>query len=206
MTASRRRFAAIANPKTTEVERKEHEQKPDSAEELEQQETEFGDDAAEQWDDQKQDADAEKVKLEQELSEQRDKYLRLVAEFDNYRKRIARERVELMQTASKEVITSLLEVLDDSDRAIQQMESTDDVNIVKEGALLIFNKLRNRLQSFGLKELDSIHQDFDAELHDAIAEVPAPSKDLVGKVIDSVQKGYYLNDKLIRHAKVVVGK
>jgi len=197
---------AIANPKTTEVERKEHEQKPDPAEELAQQETEFGDDAAEQWDDQKQDVDAEKTKLEQELSEQRDKYLRLVAEFDNYRKRIARERVDLMQTASKEVIVSLLDVLDDCDRAVQQMESTDDVNIVKEGALLIFNKLRNRLQSFGLKELDSVHQDFDAELHDAIAEVPAPSKDLVGKVIDGVQKGYYLNDKLIRHAKVVVGK
>jgi len=205
MTRSRRRFAAIANPKTTEVERKEHEQKPDAAEEFEQHDTEFGDDA-EQWDDQKQDVDAEKTKLEQELSEQRDKYLRLVAEFDNYRKRIARERVDLMQTASKEVVVSLLEVLDDCDRAIQQMESTDDVNIVKEGALLIFNKLRNRLQSFGLKELDSFHQDFDAELHDAIAEVPAPSKDLVGKVIDGVQKGYYLNDKLIRHAKVVVGK
>ena len=188
------------------MERKEHEQKPDPAEELAQQETEFGDDAAEQWDDQKQDVDAEKTKLEQELSEQRDKYLRLVAEFDNYRKRIARERVDLMQTASKEVIVSLLDVLDDCDRAVQQMESTDDVNIVKEGALLIFNKLRNRLQSFGLKELDSVHQDFDAELHDAIAEVPAPSKDLVGKVIDGVQKGYYLNDKLIRHAKVVVGK
>jgi molecular chaperone GrpE len=199
-------LTAIANPKTTEVERKEHEQKPDPAEELAQQETEFGDDAAEQWDDQKQDVDAEKTKLEQELSEQRDKYLRLVAEFDNYRKRIARERVDLMQTASKEVIVSLLDVLDDCDRAVQQMESTDDVNIVKEGALLIFNKLRNRLQSFGLKELDSVHQDFDAELHDAIAEVPAPSKDLVGKVIDGVQKGYYLNDKLIRHAKVVVGK
>lgn len=148
----------------------------------------------------------ENAKLEKELSEQRDKYLRLVAEFDNYRKRISRERIDLIGTATKDVIVSLLDVLDDCDRAAEQMEATDDIQIVKEGALLIFNKLRNQLQSFGLRELDSIHQDFDAELHDAIAEIPAPSPELEGKVIDSVQKGYYLNDKLIRHAKVVVGK
>lgn len=189
------------------MERKEHEHKPDASNEMQEEETQFTEDASGQWNaEEPEEADAEKIKLEQELQEQRDKYLRLVAEFDNYRKRISRERIELMQTASKDVIVTLLDVLDDCDRASEQMETTDDINIIKEGALLIFNKLRNQLQSFGLKELDSIHQDFDAELHDAIAEVPAPSKDLEGKVIDSVQKGYYLNDKLIRHAKVVVGK
>ncbi|TAN01469.1 MAG: nucleotide exchange factor GrpE [Chitinophagaceae bacterium] len=151
--------------------------------------------------------DAIKIaKLENQLQEQRDKYLRLVAEFDNYRKRIAREKLDLIQTANKEVIISLLDILDDCDRAAGQMEDSDDIDSVKEGAFLIFNKLKNQLQALGLKEMESLHEDFDAELHDAVTEVPASSKDLKGKVIDNVQKGYYLNDKLIRHAKVVVGK
>lgn len=144
--------------------------------------------------------------LEGELQEQRDKYLRLVAEFDNYRKRIAREKRDLIQTANKDVIISLLDILDDCDRASAQMEENDDADNIREGAFLIFNKLRNQLQALGLKEMKSLHEDFDVELHDAITEVPAPTEDLKGKVIDNVQKGYYLNDKLIRHAKVVVGK
>lgn len=141
-----------------------------------------------------------------ELEELRNKYLRLAAEFDNYRKRTSRERSELLKTADKDVILSLLEVLDDCDRATEQMENTDNIDVVKEGALLIFNKLKKILSSRGLKEMKSYHEDFDAELHDAIAEVPAPSEELKGKVLDSIQKGYYLNDKIIRHAKVVVGK
>ncbi|MGH2642741.1 MAG: nucleotide exchange factor GrpE [Chitinophagaceae bacterium] len=144
--------------------------------------------------------------LENQLQEQRDKYLRLVAEFDNFRKRIAREKLDLIQTANKDVIISLLDILDDCERATNQMEDSDDIDSVKEGAFLIFNKLKNHLQALGLKEMKSLHQDFDVELHDAITEVPAPSKDLKGKVIDNIQKGYYLNDKLIRHAKVVIGK
>lgn len=146
------------------------------------------------------------AKLENQLQEQRDKYLRLVAEFDNYRKRIAREKLDLIQTANKEVIISLLDILDDCERAANQMEDSDDIDSVKEGAFLIFNKLKNHLQALGLKEMESLHEDFDAELHDAVTEVPVSSKDLKGKVIDNIQKGYYLNDKLIRHAKVVVGK
>lgn len=141
-----------------------------------------------------------------ELEELRNKYLRLVAEFDNYRKRTARERVELIQTSEKDVVVSLLDVLDDADRAEKQMETTDDAAVVKEGALLIFDKLRKALKTRGLKEMDSINNDFDVELQEAIAEVPAPSEELKGKVIDDVQKGYYLNEKIIRHAKVVVGK
>lgn len=145
-------------------------------------------------------------KLENELQEMKNKYLRLVADFDNYRKRMARDRVELAQTASKEVILSLLDILDDWDRAEKQMEKTTDVEVIKEGITLIFNKLQNTLQAKGLQEMESLHTPFDPDLHDAITEVPAPSEALKGKVIDNVQKGYYLNDKLIRHAKVVVGK
>lgn len=150
--------------------------------------------------------ESELEKLTSELREMRDKYLRLVAEFDNFRKRNAKERVELMQTAGREVIVSLLEVLDDCERATVQIESASDINAVKDGVLLVFNKLKSLLQSKGLREMDSLHTMFDPDLHDAMAEIPAPSEDLKGKVIENLQKGYYLNDKLIRHAKVVVGK
>ncbi len=141
-----------------------------------------------------------------ESEELRDKYLRLVAEFDNYRRRTAKERIALMQTAEKDVIKTLLDVLDDADRAEIEMQKTDDVHSVREGATLIFDKLRKTLKSRGVTEMECIHEPYDAELQEAIAEIPAPSEDLKGKVIDNVQKGYYLNDKLIRHAKVVVGK
>jgi molecular chaperone GrpE len=145
-------------------------------------------------------------KKEQEVNEIRDKYLRLQAEFDNYRKRTARERIELMQTASKEVIISLLDVLDDSERATKQLENATDFAAVKDGTLLVFNKLKTTLQAKGLKPMESIHTSFDPDLQEAITEIPAPTPDLVGKVVDVLQPGYYLNDKLIRHAKVIVGK
>jgi len=144
-------------------------------------------------------------KANMELQEQKDKYLRLLAEFDNYKRRSARERIELSQTAGKEIIISLLDVLDDCDRAekqLQQENRTSDTS----GVLLVFNKLRNVLQSRGLKAMESLHTEFDVEKHEAISEVPAPSPELRGKVIAEVMKGYYLNDKIIRFAKVIVGK
>ncbi|WP_235938138.1 nucleotide exchange factor GrpE [Chitinophaga solisilvae] len=145
-------------------------------------------------------------KKEQQLGEMRDKFLRLQAEFDNFRKRTAKERIELMQTAGKEVIISLLDVLDDSERAAKQLETATDVAATKDGVLLVFNKLKNTLQAKGLKPMESLHTTFDPDLHDAITEIPAPTPDLQGKVLDVLQQGYYLNDKLIRHAKVIVGK
>lgn len=143
-------------------------------------------------------------KLKAEIEEQKDKYLRLFAEFDNFRRRNARERIELVQTAGKDVISSLLEVLDDCDRAEKQMQDTDDAAQLKEGISLVFSKLRNTLQSRGLKAMESIDADFDVEKHEAITEIPA-GEEKKGKVVDEVVKGYYLNDKLIRFAKVVVG-
>jgi molecular chaperone GrpE len=145
-------------------------------------------------------------KLEAELKEQKDKYLRLMAEFDNFRRRTAKERLELMQTAGKEVIVSLLDVLDDVDRAEKQIQTTDDIALQKEGIQIVFNKLRTTLQSKGVKAMESVNTPFDVEKHEAITEIPAPAPDLKGKVLDEVVKGYYLNDKLIRFAKVVVGK
>ena len=144
-------------------------------------------------------------KLKEELQEQKDKYLRLFAEFDNFRKRSARENLDLRQTAGKEVIISLLDVLDDCDRADKQLQASDDSQL-REGVQLVFNKLRSVLQSRGLRSMQSIGTDFDVEKHEAITEMPVQDPKLKGKVIDEVQKGYYLNDKIIRFAKVVVGK
>jgi molecular chaperone GrpE len=150
------------------------------------------------------DRDERFEKLEAELKEQKDKFLRLYAEFDNYKRRTAREKIDLIQTAGKEVIQSLLEVLDDADRAEKQMAATDQVQPLREGVQLVFHKLRAALQGRGLREMESVGKDFNPDIHEAITEVPAPGSE--GKVIDQVEKGYYLNDKIIRFAKVVVGK
>jgi len=144
-------------------------------------------------------------KLKNELEIQKDKYVRLVAEFDNFKRRNAKEKGELIQTAGREVITSMLDVLDDCDRAEKQMSTSDDIEQIKDGVQLVFNKLRTTLQSKGLKAMESIDTDFDVHKHEAIAEVLAED-DKKGKVIDEIVKGYYLNDKLIRFAKVIVGK
>lgn len=144
-------------------------------------------------------------KLQSDLDEMKDKYLRLVAEFDNFRKRTAKERIELIDTAGKDVVKSLLDVVDDSNRALKQMETDDNPDTLKEGARLVFNKLQHVLQQKGLAAMECAGKEFDADLHEAITEIPAPAEELKGKILDVVQPGYYLNDKLIRHAKVVVG-
>ncbi|MBS1643035.1 MAG: nucleotide exchange factor GrpE [Bacteroidetes bacterium] len=148
----------------------------------------------------------ETEKLEAALAEQKDKYLRLAAEFDNFKRRTAKERLELIQTASKDALIALLDVLDDVDRAEKQVNATSDIASQKEGIQLVFNKIRSVMQSKGVKAMESINTNFDYEKHEAITEITAPTEDLKGKVIDEIQKGYYLNDKIIRFAKVVVGK
>jgi molecular chaperone GrpE len=150
--------------------------------------------------------ESELEKLKAELEDQKDKFVRKVAEFENFRRRSAKERVELIQTASKEVITDLLDVLDDCERAQKQIEKSEDNKEIKDGVLLVFNKLRNILSAKGLKPMQTIHEEFNPDLHEAITEIPAPTEQLKGKILDEVVKGYYLNDKIIRHAKVVIGK
>ncbi|EHQ29415.1 Protein grpE [Mucilaginibacter paludis DSM 18603] len=143
-------------------------------------------------------------RLKAELAQANDKYLRLYAEFDNFRRRTSKERIELLQTAGKEVITSLLPVLDDFERALKAMETATDVVPVKEGVALVQNKLNHILSSKGLKPMEAKGQVFDADLHEGITSIPA-GDDLKGKVVDELEKGYYLNDKVVRFAKVVVG-
>lgn len=149
--------------------------------------------------------DASIEKLQEEVQEQKDKYLRLFAEFDNYKRRTSKEKMELIQTAGKDIIISLLDVLDDCERAEKQMETSEDLAQVKEGNKLVFTKLKNVLTQKGLKPVESINTPFDVEKHEAITEIEAGA-DNKGKVVDEIQKGYTLNGKQIRFAKVVVGK
>ncbi|WP_026902480.1 nucleotide exchange factor GrpE [Pedobacter glucosidilyticus] len=144
-------------------------------------------------------------KLKDEVASLNDKYIRLYAEFDNYKRRTTKERIDLLQTAGRDVIVSLLSVLDDFERAAKAMETAQEIEPVKEGVNLVHHKLKSLLVQKGLKEMEAKGQPFDAEIHEAITNIPAPSDDLKGKVIDEVEKGYYLNDKVIRFAKVVVG-
>lgn len=144
--------------------------------------------------------------LRNEVGEMKDKFIRKVAEFENFKKRSLKERMDLIQTAGKEVIIDLLEVLDDCERAEKQINTSEDADQVKEGVMLVFNKLKSLLTAKGLKPMETINKDFDPDMHEAITEIPAPTEELKGKVIDEIQKGYYLNDKIIRYARVVVGK
>lgn len=144
-------------------------------------------------------ADAQKT-----IEEQHDKYLRLSAEFDNYRKRTMKEKAELIKNGGEKTIAAILPVLDDLERAVKTSETSDDVKAMREGIELIYNKFLKILQQEGLKKMETDGQDFDTDYHEAIALVPAPSEDKKGKILDCVQTGYTLNDKVIRHAKVVV--
>jgi molecular chaperone GrpE len=138
--------------------------------------------------------------LQIEVAELKDKHMRLYSEFDNFRKRTAREKIELVSTASEKVIVDLLSVLDDYDRAVANAKEGE----ISDGVALIFTKLTKTLEAKGLKEMEAKDQVFDADLHEAITQFPAPSEDLKGKVFDVVEKGYYLGEKVIRFAKVVV--
>ena len=143
---------------------------------------------------------------EEKYAELNDKFLRLYSEFDNYRKRTNKEKLELISTASSGVIKDLVAVLDDFERAITNNETVEDTAALKEGFNLIHNKLKGVLETKGLKPMISKGEVFDSELHEAIANIPAPTEDLKGKIVDDVEKGYYIHDKVIRYAKVVVGQ
>lgn len=154
---------------------------------------------------------AENVELKKEIDvlkvdieESKDKYLRLFAEFDNYKKRNVKERFELIKTAAQETITALLPVLDDFDRAKKSAE--DGIDTFSEGVQLVYHKLFSILEQKGLKSMESTGADFDPEWHEAIADIPAPNEELRGKIIDTIEKGYILHDKIIRYAKVVVAR
>lgn len=148
---------------------------------------------------------AEEKTPEEKLAELNDKYLRLYADFENFRKRMTKERVELIKFASEEIFKQIIPVLDDFERAFKSMNTITDINVLKQGEELIYNKFKNILTQNGLSEMKATGKPFDPEIHDAVTNVPAPSEDMKGKVIEEVEKGYWLSGKVIRHAKVVVG-
>ena len=143
---------------------------------------------------------------EEKLVELNDKYIRLYADFENFRKRATKERMDLFKFAGEEVYVKLIPVLDDFERAMKAASTATDIKTIRQGEELIYNKFKNMLTQSGLQEMQSAGKPFDSELHEAITNIPAPSEDQKGKVIEEVEKGYYLNGKVIRHAKVIVGQ
>jgi len=143
--------------------------------------------------------------LQQKVDELNDKFLRLYSEYDNYRKRTAKEKLDLVKTASVEVISDLLPVVDDMERAINSSKESEECDAITEGFRLIHSKMRSILEKKGLKPIESVGQPFDTDFHEAITYIPAPSEDLKGKVVEEVEKGYTLNEKVIRYTKAVIG-
>ncbi len=144
--------------------------------------------------------------LQKKYDELNDRYLRLMAEFDNYRKRTLKEKMDLTKYAEEDVIKGILPVVDNMERAIKSLESATDLNAVKEGIDLIYKKFMEFLEKRGIKEIEALNKELDTDLHEAVTKFAAPSDDLKGKIIDVIEKGYYLHDKVIRYAKVVVGE
>lgn len=143
---------------------------------------------------------------EEKLAEMQDKYIRLSAEFDNYRRRTLREKIEASKYAAEDMLLKIIPIMDDFDRALMHMETAADIAAMKDGIDLIYNKFSEFLKQNGIKEIESLNLNFDVDLHDAVAKVPVQEDDKKGKVVDVIQKGYYLLDKVLRHSKVVVGE
>lgn len=147
------------------------------------------------------------VKTDKEIiAELNDKYLRLAAEYDNYRRRTLKEKMELSKSAGEDILVNILPVMDDFERGLVTIDQAKDINAVKEGIHLIYNKFREFLKQRGIKEIEAKEKEFDTDLHEAITKIPAPNEELKGKVVDVVEKGYYLNEKIIRFSKVVIGE
>ena len=144
--------------------------------------------------------------VEEKLAELQDRYLRLTAEYDNFRKRTLKEKIDLQKSANENLLQALLPIADDFDRGLQSVNEATDIEAVKEGLRLISGKFQGFLSQQGVKEIDAIKKEFDTDLHEAITKIPAPTKKLRGKVVDVVQKGYLLNDKVLRYSKVVIGE
>ncbi len=182
------------------------ENKAKEAEEVKEQETDATTETQEEENAQEEETKDPLTVAQEEAAEWKDKYLRIYAEFDNFRKRNAKERIELIKSANANILKEIVPALDDFDRAIAANENNDDIAAVKEGFELIRSKTFKILEAQGLKAMDAVGKPFDVEHHEAITNIPAPSEDMKNKVVDVIEKGYFLNDKVLRFAKVVVGQ
>ena len=199
------------NQKETEVKEAAENQSPngngEEQKEVKQEESSAENEKADKKKKSKKDKKEDKIEeLEEKLKDLADKHLRLQAEFDNFRKRTVREKADLIKSGGESVLTGILPVIDDFERAIQLMKEIPEEDAGKQGTLLIYSKFREFLKQNNVKEIDALHQDFDVDHHEALTKIPAPEEKLKGKVVDVIQKGYTLNDKVIRYAKVVVGE
>ena len=181
-------------------------QKSENKEELNAQERVQNEQQEPVTEEKKGDKETQIQELGEKLAELNDKYLRLSAEFDNYRKRTLKEKMELIKSAGEQILSKILPVMDNFERALKNMEVATDVPALREGVELIYANFKDFLMQNGVKEMECLHADFDPELQEAVTQIPAPTEDLKGKVVDCVQKGYTLNDKVIRFPKVVVGE
>lgn len=199
-----------AESETKTTDRQEVEEQEVEEQEVEEQEkkTEVVEESREEQEckEAKEDARDEIELLKRQLEDLNDKHLRLIAEYDNFRKRTLREKMELSKSAGEGLLLALLPVIDDFDRARAHLGTASDLDAVKEGIDLIYNKFQEFLKQHGVTEIETEEQEFDSELHEAVTKIPAPSEDKKGKIIDCIQKGYKLNDKVIRYPKVVVGE
>jgi len=161
---------------------------------------------AEEAEEKEEEEEKKEPTAEEKLAELQDRYLRLTAEYDNFRKRTLKEKIDLQRSANENLLSALLPVADDFDRGLQSVDEASDIEAVKEGLKLISGKFKGFLTQQGVKEIEAMKKVFDTDVHEAITKIPAPSKKLKGKVVDVVQKGYMLNDKVLRYAKVVIGE
>ncbi|MBS3773563.1 MAG: nucleotide exchange factor GrpE [Bacteroidales bacterium] len=191
-----------ASQKKEKSKKKEGKKSAEDKEKKEQEQEQKQEEAEAQQEEEKKEEKSDKEKL----AELQDKYLRLTAEYDNYRKRTLKEKMELTKSAGEDILKGLLPIMDDFERALQSIDEAGDIQAVKDGVYLIYNKFKDFLNQQGVKEIEAQDKDFDTDKHEAVSKVPAQNEELKGKVVDVVQKGYYLNDKVLRYAKVVVGE
>ncbi len=188
---------------------KEHDKKIESEEEVAREkavEESLEEEKPETGEEEEEEEEVKEPTAEEKLAELQDKYLRLVAEYDNFRKRTLKEKIDLQRSANENMLGALLPVADDFDRALHSVEEAKDIKAVKEGFKLIYGKFNVFMNQHGVKEIEAVNKEFDTDLHEAITKIPAPSKKMKGKVVDVIQKGYYLNDRVLRFAKVVIGE
>ncbi len=194
----------IKEEKTSDEEQNKEDDQPDEPEKMESdQKTKKQESIPEEEQPSRED---ELERLLSELADSKDKYIRLLAEFDNYRRRTLKEKMDMTKTAGEEIILKVLPVIDDFERAMVSMKDANDCNAILDGINLIYNKFKEFLTQQGVAEINAMHEDFDTDVHEALTKIPAPKKKLKGKVVDVVEKGYKLHDKVIRFSKVVIGE
>lgn len=194
------------NSQKVDIKKFKENHKAQVAEEISENENDIDIEILEEEQDETAKLTAEIEELQAQIEKQKDDYIRLMAEFDNFRRRTLREKADLIKTGGESCMKAILPVIDDFERALQAVEKSDDIDALKEGVNLIYNKFRSFLNSNGVKEMETIGEEFDPDKHEAIAQIPAPAPEQKGKIIDCTQKGYTLNDVVIRFPKVVVAQ